>query len=534
MRNSFKHPLGGAFFFILVALLSSNFAGWGMEGIIFAVFIAAGSVVVVPIIGGSVRRSWVAMLEGQHTRMDFLMAPNGYRRNRLAESPEEAARQSIVAPTPNRPLAKGDTVESGKPLTVLAPQWAKGGSPVMYMAPDVNIPINEFIGRAITGLGIRGSGKTHLAARIIEQLARFPIPMLIGDPDGDYDTLPLLLDRCVIAGHPDWSAKDNYQGYYWDVNLENAFQTGEYLLEIGYQVVLSMRSYPTKEEAAQVLVLIIRGLFSWAEAQPKNRRVPCLVFLDEAQKFLPENGVATTLSKATISSMLSAFDDLNSIGRKRGLTPCLFTQRIAQIRKSAISGTEVWFFGKQELPLDLERYEEFIGRDENGKQIVNRREMQTLDAGNFYVFEDGEYYKVRFWMRDSEHKSITPTFKDAIDRYGDTEVSREAPTATGYSLKDWERDHAQETDLEDDDDPLNDASSNQATQKEKATASPIVEKWTKSDDIHIDTLVNAWNMNMNTVDAIKSFFHMKRGEAYKAYKRVQAQMEPASEPVEQE
>lgn len=57
-------------------------------------------------------------------------------------------------------------------------------------------------------------------------------------------------------------------------------------------------------------------------------------------------------------------------------------------------------------------------------------------------------------------------------------------------------------------------------ESETASVSPNIEKWLKSDDLHIDTLVQAWNAGINTVDGIKGFFHMKQGEAYKAYKRV--------------
>jgi hypothetical protein len=65
---------------------------------------------------------------------------------------------------------------------------------------------------------------------------------------------------------------------------------------------------------------------------------------------------------------------------------------------------------------------------------------------------------------------------------------------------------------------------------EEASVSPNIEKRLRSDDLHIDTLVAAWNMGMNTVSKIETFFRMSHGEAYKAYKRVKAQM---GEPVDE-
>ena len=99
--------------------------------------------------------------------------------------------------------------------------------------------------------------------------------------------------------------------------------------------------------------------------------------------------------------------------------------------------------------------------------------------------------------------------------------------------------------LETDNDPLNGATlpsdqlggtrrtSGPSTEdeSEQASVSPNIERWLKSEDLHIDTLVQAWNAGINTVDGIKTFFRMKQGEAYKAYKRVKdLKKESVSEP----
>jgi len=55
---------------------------------------------------------------------------------------------------------------------------------------------------------------------------------------------------------------------------------------------------------------------------------------------------------------------------------------------------------------------------------------------------------------------------------------------------------------------------------EAASVSPNIERRLKSEDIHIDTLVQAWNAGINTVAKIEGFFKMSHGEAYKAYNRV--------------
>ena len=52
------------------------------------------------------------------------------------------------------------------------------------------------------------------------------------------------------------------------------------------------------------------------------------------------------------------------------------------------------------------------------------------------------------------------------------------------------------------------------------TVKPNVDKRLRSDDLHIDTLTQAWNAGINTVSGIENFFKMSHGEAYKAYNRV--------------
>src|SRR5450755_2908343 len=105
-------PLVGLLFFVLVAVLSSSFSSWGMEGIFFAVLGAAR------IIGGGAIALKVmaqqahAMVAGKPNRMDHMMAPTGYRRRRYAETPEQRAAQSVVVATPNRPIIPEKTTNA--------------------------------------------------------------------------------------------------------------------------------------------------------------------------------------------------------------------------------------------------------------------------------------------------------------------------------------------------------------------------------------------------------------------------------------
>ena len=104
LQKFHSNPWYAAAFFIIVAWLAGDMAWLGMEGIIFAVVGAATAVTLTPVALHALRKEWNKMINGQPTRLDFIVAPSGYRRARYAESEEEAITQSIVMPTPNRPL----------------------------------------------------------------------------------------------------------------------------------------------------------------------------------------------------------------------------------------------------------------------------------------------------------------------------------------------------------------------------------------------------------------------------------------------
>lgn len=99
-----SNPWYAVAFFIIVSWLASDMSWLGMEGIFFAVVGTGVTVVVTPLALRALQNEWRKMISGHPNRLDFIAAPSGYRRARYAESEEEAIVQSIVTPTPNRPL----------------------------------------------------------------------------------------------------------------------------------------------------------------------------------------------------------------------------------------------------------------------------------------------------------------------------------------------------------------------------------------------------------------------------------------------
>jgi hypothetical protein len=422
VHNLRSKPLLGLLFFVLVAVLSSSFSSWGMEGIFFAVLGAAliigGGAIVLRVMAQQAH----AMVAGKPNRMDHMLAPSGYRRRRSTETPEQWAAQSVVVATPNRPLipekktnARAVTVVDSRPpaetVSTRPVNKSQYRSTCLELAKDFNPSFLQVVGRALLCLGQRGSGKSNFAALFIEQMCKLFLPAVIFDYLIDFDTLPQMLPNCRIGGHPGWTDAYKYAGNYWEVDVDNAEEVGYLIRENGGQLVIEIPSYPNNEYAGKVIVGVVRGMVAWANERDPKKRLPALVALDEAQQFLPQSQTET--------EMLSTFKMLNEIGRHYGLTPALFTQRAARINKDVIGGTEIYVLMRQTMPQDLKVCEDLIG-----KENVDRRLIASFANGDALVFEGGEAFQVHFDLRQSEHKSSMPDPEKAISFYQGRQVQK--------------------------------------------------------------------------------------------------------------
>lgn len=62
----------------------------------------------------------------------------------------------------------------------------------------------------------------------------------------------------------------------------NVYYVGQRILREMRQVILNLQSYATDDEAALIMVEIIRGLKDWEESRASEDRVSCMVVLEEA------------------------------------------------------------------------------------------------------------------------------------------------------------------------------------------------------------------------------------------------------------
>ena len=136
--------------------------------------------------------------------------------------------------------------------------------------------------------------------------------------------------------------------------------------------------------------------------------------------FLPQRR-GETFSIEIYRDMADAFHQVATMGRKRGLTPVLFTQKLSEVAKTVLSpGTYIML--KQVVHTDLKRYLDYIEREDIFSYMTERQICQflsSLQPGRAIVkLANGEQKICQFYERESVHTSHTPSVQAALNRYG--------------------------------------------------------------------------------------------------------------------
>jgi hypothetical protein len=261
----------------------------------------------------------------------------------------------------------------------------------VLLAPDLGLDIDDVIEAGVFVAGMKGSGKSSLAARLMEQLGRFPLPQIVYCLKGDFTSL--------VESHFTNGLVMTRQQLY----------DARTILSCCLQVVVDLRSWGTMEERAHVIASLNQALLQYAMALPEQLRVPWFVHLDEAQQFVSQQK-PVGIEIPTWKWVTQSVTHLGILGRTYGAVPCLYTQRIADIHKDVISQQELRVFMKAALDNDLKRYEEYISA-----KTARRENIQAFRAGDAVVIlPNGHQVITHFLQRESKHGSPTPHLTQAL------------------------------------------------------------------------------------------------------------------------
>lgn len=222
---------------------------------------------------------------------------------------------------------------------------------------DLAIDVQKLLATRMLFDAESGGGKTVALKRLLEQ-THGHVQQIIIDPEGEFSTLREKFDYLLCAP----------EGADAIANPKTAAILARKLRETRVSAVIDIYDLRPQEQR-----LFVRLFVEELLAAPKNLWNPCLVVIDEAQIFAPEQGEAESLG---------AIMDLRGRGRKRGLCLILATPRLAQLSKDACAGLQNKLIGVTTLDLDVKR----AARDLSMSPTEATTLLRNLEPGEFYCF----------------------------------------------------------------------------------------------------------------------------------------------------
>lgn len=378
------------FLILAIMMVPASHFHLGMQGVFFAMA-GAGAALGLGYLAFKFVRSRMEAIK--LSRRGFAQMMVGYAPEKVIESTEEQSTERGLV-----------VIEEDKGNNDELPELIIEDNP-LRLATTFQPNINSILGAMLLLCGIRRSGKSNLLAVLAEELGRYAVPVVIFDTEDEYSGLvdPQYLPRGVHAGSADLQGESQVR--YAVVNVDGAYGFGKAILDGHLQAVVNLKSWDD-EDAALIMAEIIDGLNDWEQERANKDRIPVIVMLDEAAKWLPQNTGDSYVSKETQTLLHHAFFDIVvARGGKRGFGFVAACQRYSQINKNVLQSLWKFLFLQTE-DTDLTRYER-LGLD--------REDVAALRQGECFIFSPQVIgFKAMIRERHSPHMGHTPGLDDLM------------------------------------------------------------------------------------------------------------------------
>lgn len=236
--------------------------------------------------------------------------------------------------------------------------------------------MNEFpkaaLAQHIAVLGKTGSGKSYAVRGIVEGLLDASARVCIIDPTGAWNGL-----RSSATGKSAGFPVVIFGGAHADLTL--AGQYGEAMAE-----TIGTSSTPAIIDTSLMRVgERTRFMADFADALIRKNKGPLHLVIDEAHLFAPQGKV----NSPQAGEMLSATNNLVSLGRSRGLRVIMITQRPAKLHKDSLTQCETLVALRLIAPQDRNAVREWIEDNADkvkGQEIISS--LATLKTGQGWVW----------------------------------------------------------------------------------------------------------------------------------------------------
>lgn len=254
----------------------------------------------------------------------------------------------------------------------------------LKISPEIKFNLEKIIGRCISILGIRGSGKTNTSAVILEEMLKHKYPMTIVDIDGEYWGLKEKYELLVVGKSKNVDI---------EVDVEHARQIAEVSISKNIPVILDMSGF-LFEDTYEFLLDYMDEIWNLAG----QFRKPYEIVLEEAHEFIPQ-GTRNDLKEILTRIALR--------GRKRGLGIIILSQRSAKVEKDVLTQAEILFLHKVVHPSDMKVYKEILPISPKEVSLL----ISSLNVGDCVFFFENDYKIIHVRERETFHAGFTPSLK---------------------------------------------------------------------------------------------------------------------------
>ena len=221
---------------------------------------------------------------------------------------------------------------------------------------DIHIDLPKLVESKLLVQANSGGGKSWALRRILEQ-SHGKVQHIILDSEGEFGTLREKYDY-IICG----------KGGEAPAEPRSAALLARKLLELKVSAIIDLYELHPQERKRFVR-LFLDSLIN----APKDLWHDCIVVIDEAHTYAPEKGQ---------SEAMDAVIGLCALGRKRGFSAVLATQRISKLNKDAAAECNNKLIGRASQDIDMKR-----AADEARVHVARADAFVAgLKPGEFYAF----------------------------------------------------------------------------------------------------------------------------------------------------
>lgn len=270
-------------------------------------------------------------------------------------------------------------------------------SKTLKIAPNLSLPL-EAVTQTFAIMAKRGTGKTHTASVLAEEMLKQGQPIVVYDPTSAWWGLKSSVDG-KRAGFP----VVIFGGEHADVPLEET--AGETIAR-----VIVEKRLPAILDVGQLRKgARIRFMTDFCETLYHRNREALHFFIDEAQTVAPQN----LRAMPEIARLVGALEDILLQGRRRGIGATVISPRPAIVNTSIRSACEVLIAMQIVGPHDRKAIQEWI--DLHGDDADRAKEMlaslASLKRGEAWIWSPSWlelFTRTKFRDRETFDSSATP------------------------------------------------------------------------------------------------------------------------------